>query len=78
MTWEDAFKTAKSGISCNYQEKCLQALSKQVPQAPWRRSEKEPPICPVCLRSDGLGYFVKNNHCSVCGQRLDWGKVKCV
>lgn len=34
MTWEDAFKIAKSGISYNYQEKCLQALSKQVPQAP--------------------------------------------
>lgn len=78
MTWEDAFKTAKSGTSYDYQEKCVLALSKQVPQAPWRRSEKEPLICPVCLRSDGLGYFVKNNYCSVCGQRLDWGKVTCV
>lgn len=40
MTWEDAFNVAKSGCLSNYQEKCLQALSRQVPQAPWRRSEK--------------------------------------
>lgn len=79
MTWEDAFKIANSGYYDKYQEKCIQALSRQVPQAPWRRSEKEPLICPVCLRNDGLGtdkVFNSNNYCGICGQRLDWGKVK--
>lgn len=79
MTWEDAFKTAKSGINYDYQEKCVQALSRRVPQVPYRRSDKEPLICPVCQRVEGLGNerpFTKNNYCGICGQRLDWGKVR--
>lgn len=79
MTWEDVYKVAKSGCSDNYQTKCLQALSRQVPQTLCRRSENEPLICPICLRVEGLGderSFTKNNYCGICGQRLDWGKVR--
>lgn len=78
MTWDDAFKIAKSGTNYNYQEKCMLALSRQVPQAPWHRSEEAPLVCPVCLRDDGLGTdkAFNNNYCSICGQRLDWGKVR--
>lgn len=56
---------------------CVNALAKQIPEKPIRDSLDKAYLCPICNSSFTFwrGTQVienKTNHCSSCGQAIDW------